>query len=429
MLRKVISVLLISMLSLSFALSGVYAQQRKIVEYGIVTGLDLLNTPGAKAWAKLFKDFETRYNVKIETHNFASETFVQEFMAARMGGEQIDVLLLNGQDLRFFATSGMLEPLKGKYNVSDINKRLVPFTKQVYTIGGTQWAVSVGGISSSGLYYNKTIFKKIGVTPPRVYKDYLVIRDKLRPLGIAPLTHMGQIIYMWPMWFFVTYGQLTKGKCVDLTTETLKGEMKFTDQSYVQAFRYIQQLAKDELFIPGVNTLNREAAIGTFMAGKAAMFFGGSWEIPGFRNNPPAGFDPGLVHTPKFEEDFPYIETGGAGNAAAIYKDSKNKDLALEFIRFLSSDENAKLLAEAERQVMTSNKNVPGSDDPLATIMRRHLPVTKVFLDWIWPPEVNKAFQINLQALVGLQTTPEDAAKYIQNVFDDLVKKGYKFIE
>jgi ABC-type glycerol-3-phosphate transport system substrate-binding protein len=77
-----------------------------------------------------------------------------------MGGEQIDVLLLNGQDLRFFATSGMLEPLKGKYNVSDINKRLVPFTKQVYTIGGTQWAVSVGGISSSGLYYNKTIFKK-----------------------------------------------------------------------------------------------------------------------------------------------------------------------------------------------------------------------------------------------------------------------------
>ena len=71
----------------------------KITVYGIA-----VPSPGHPGVIKLFQDFDKAHpSISIENHGFPSERFVALFTAAQASGEQIDMLWLNGQDLRRYA--------------------------------------------------------------------------------------------------------------------------------------------------------------------------------------------------------------------------------------------------------------------------------------------------------------------------------------
>jgi ABC-type glycerol-3-phosphate transport system substrate-binding protein len=66
--------------------------------------------------------------------------------------------------------------------------------------------------------------------------------------------------------------------------------------------------------------------------------------------------------------------------------------------------------------------------DPVAETYRDYMaPYMKIWLDWLWPPEVTTAFQEQIQMTVGQQTTPEEAVAAIQKVLDDLFEDGYNY--
>ena len=101
----------------------------------------------------------------------------------------------------------------------------------------------------------------------------------------------------------------------------------------------------------------------------------------------------------------------------------------MKMLDFVTSDANDQAAVIESGMTTPVNKNVkvPKLDSLQTAVATELLPVTTTFLDWIWPPEITKAFQQQLQSIIGGQTTPEKAMKEIQTAFDDLVKKGYKF--
>jgi len=419
-------ILLAALVGMMFSATCINAQEKvTLTVWGVVTEPEIF-------WGDLYEKFEEEHpEVKVRNYGFMSENFVQMFIPAHTGGEQIDVLLLNGQDARYFAESGVLMDLTGK--VEYIEERLVPFAKDVYKFNQRQYAVSVGGASTSGFYYNKKYFKEIGTDTPKTYDELATIGGKLRGIGVPPIIHMGKVIYMWPMWFFDTYGQTSGNESVRKTILALQGEMKFTHPESIEAMRAIGQFAKDNLFIRGVNAFDRQASLSVFMNGQAAMHYGGSWEINGFRQGGSEEFNKNVdvFIFPKLKSEYTPQPCGGAGMAASVYSeiDPAREQLALDFIEYASRDENVKRFAEVQNEVITTNVGVPGSDDPLAVKMKEEtLPNTAVFLDWIWPPEINKAFQQSIQGVVGGRMTAEEAMEFIQEEFDKLVVKGYKFM-
>jgi ABC-type glycerol-3-phosphate transport system substrate-binding protein len=110
--------------------------------------------------------------------------------------------------------------------------------------------------------------------------------------------------------------------------------------------------------------------------------------------------------------------------------DPANEAAALQLIDYLSSDVKVLELSTLDNTAMSPNKNfAPKTADPLYTnvINKELAPTTVTFLDWIWPPEVVTAFQNEIQAVVGGQTTSEEAMDRIQAVLDDLIEGGYSF--
>ena len=76
----------------------------------------------------------------------------------------------------------------------------------------------------------------------------------------------------------------------------------------------------------------------------------------------------------------------------------------------------------------TSIKGVSVIESEIADDLRsNHFPNTVRFLDWIWPTEINDAFQNAIQGIVGGTITAEEGMAAIQEVFDDLVFDGYSY--
>ena len=72
-----------------------------------VTGF--VRTPPDQAWSALISSFQAANpGVTVKETDFPSETFVSLFTAQQTAGQPADVLALNGQDLRRYATNGTL---------------------------------------------------------------------------------------------------------------------------------------------------------------------------------------------------------------------------------------------------------------------------------------------------------------------------------
>lgn len=54
-------------------------------------------------------------------------------------------------------------------------------------------------------------------------------------------------------------------------------------------------------------------------------------------------------------------------------------------------------------------------------------PNTIRFLDWIWPTEINDAYQAAIQGVIGGTLTAEEGAAQVQQAYDDLVADGYTY--
>jgi raffinose/stachyose/melibiose transport system substrate-binding protein len=367
--------------------------------------------------------------VEVEWRGLTSERYTELFAASEIAGDQIDIMDLNGQDLRRYAVGGKLKDL------SDI-----PFTDrfrevglETYTVNGKLWALPRGGIAGFMFYYNKKALEAIGVTEePESYAQMIEMAPALKDAGYAPFTHSGKNIYLWPIWQFFSYAQTSGNAPVENTWKTLSGEMKFTDPEHVAALEILYNYAQDDMFIEGVNSLDNDGAWLTLSQGRAAFWYHHIGQVATYRGGEFPDLELSLI-PPLRSVDDPNIRRqmpGGTGAADAIYANiaPERLDVAHSILDLMTSDQWVKWQNEAFTQPVSTNKNVQASDDPLALKYAEECaPNQFTYLDWYWPPEITRSFQENQQALVAGVKAPDQAAEDIQKVMDELFDEGYTF--
>ena len=401
---------------------------------GAATKLVIVSVGNPDQNAPLIKAIEdANQGVKVEWRNMPSERFVELFTASEVAGDQIDILDLNGQDLRRYAVGGKLRDL------SDIGfkDRFQELALKTYTVQGKLWALPRGGISGFPFYYNKKALDKAGVSKlPESYSDLKAIAPSLQKAGIAPFSHPGKNIYLWPVWQFWAYGQTSGNKSIENTFKTLAGEKKFTDADHVAALEALYNYAQDKMFIESVNSLDSDGAWLAFTQGKAAFLYDHTWHIGQVAKTPSdfPNLELGLLPPFRISTD-PAIKRqmpGGTGNALAIYGKiaPEREQLAISVVDLMTSDKWVKWANDEGGDPASCNKNVQASDLPLAlTYAKDCAPNQTIYLDWFWPPEITRAFQENQQALVAGTKKPDEAAQAIQKTFDGLVADGYTFAQ
>jgi raffinose/stachyose/melibiose transport system substrate-binding protein len=367
--------------------------------------------------------------VEVDWRGLTSERYTELFAAAEVAGDQIDIMDLNGQDLRRYAVGNKL---KGLDDLTYLD-RFRPVGLETYTVKGTLWALPRGGISGFPFLVNKKILDAAGITKePETYTELLEMAAAIKDAGYAPFVHAGKNIYLWPIWQFFAYAQTSNNQPVEMTYKILQGETKFTDADSVAALEILNGYARDGMFIDGVNSLDSDGAWLAFSQGKGAFWYEHSWRIGLYRDGEYPELEMSLIPPVRSVEDanIKRMLPGGTGSATGIYANiaPERMDVALSILDLMCSDEWVKWSNDLNRDPVSTNINVEASDDPLAIKYGQECADNQfTYLDWYWPPEITRSFQENQQAVVTGTKTPEEAAASIQAEMDQLFADGYVF--
>ena len=108
---------------------------------------------------KVLEDYQKQTSTKVNYQYLPSERFVALFTAAQNSNQEVDVILLNGQDTRRYMKAGALLPLETLINYQD---RFLPKAIQTYIISGHLWGVPSGAVQGFPLFVNKKLLDDIG---------------------------------------------------------------------------------------------------------------------------------------------------------------------------------------------------------------------------------------------------------------------------
>lgn len=279
--------------------------------------------------------------------------------------------------------------------------------------------------SSTIMYYNKDLFKKYNLTPPKTYSELVQVAETFKKNGIIPFALANQA--KWPgAQHFVLLSMRLGGP--DIFKRAIDGEVKFTDEVFVKAGEMLQDMVKKGYFPEGVNGIdyNTGGSRVMFYAEQAAMIVQTSNMLSIVKSENPAFYQNklGVMLYPSIE--------GGKGkatdllageNAFSVSAYAENKDIAAKLVGFLSTD--LQLMEEyAKGGAIGASKFAPvPADDPLlkdAMAQIANATFIQNFIDQTLAPELANMHKDTVQALYGGTMTSAQAAQTMQKTADSL---------
>ncbi|MCB0046154.1 MAG: extracellular solute-binding protein [Caldilineaceae bacterium] len=321
--------------------------------------------------------------------------------------------------LRSFSTSrqlyeeGFLEPL------DDVENLQANFTEAARSPWATDDGLAYGVpfiAVSHGIYYNQDLFDELGLTVPETWEELLTTAQAVQDAEYDAFANasgdewtIAEIVFMnlAPTFIGGREGRLAY----------LSGERCFNDENAVAAFQAVADLAP--YFPDGQEALNYYDSQQLFILGEAAMWLGGSWDIPVFEQDI-TDFSWSVFPIPapegQTEEYVTFHMDAGIGLNAA----SQNKEAAKVLLDWMASNEIPALLANELPGFFPIHTEVPTLENEHANTFLAMNEGRGLDVRWAWPvlldgdPDGYTLMQSGAVGIVNGTTTPQEAADALQ---------------
>ncbi|MCD8547413.1 MAG: ABC transporter substrate-binding protein, partial [Aeromonadaceae bacterium] len=265
-----------------------------------------------------------------------------------------------------------------------------------------------------GFYYNKTIFKELGLSVPKTRAQFFALLDKVLQDGrYQPL-----VMPVHDNWSTSELGYQNIGPNYwhgeDGRTALLSGKQKLTDAPYVAVF---DELARWRPYLGAApEQLDESQAVALFASGKAAVMVAGSWAISQFMGK--IDFD--AFPPPVAEEGDSCYFTDHTDIGIGINAASPNQAAALTLLEWMSSAEFAELFSNAVPGFFSLSNHFFELDNPVASTMASWrdscdstIRVTTQILSRGTPSLTNELNEVTQAVMLG-QLSPADAAARLE---------------
>lgn len=289
------------------------------------------------------KKFEKETGIKVKLEVVPWADLLNRILAATTSGQGPDVLNIGNTWSASLQASGALLPWDDK-NFEAIGGRDRFIDSAVASAGkeGEPPAAVPLYSLAYALYYNKAMFAEAGITaPPTTWDELVATGKKLSKDGKWGLGAEGANLSNNIHQAFV----LGQQHGADFFDES--GKATFTSDGAVAAVKqYIDLMAKDKIIAPGNAEYAQNQSLTDFAKGKTAMVlwqaaattFAAQGMKPEDWGVAPVPVESGVPGTGKNTNSMV------AGINMAVFKNSKNIDGAKKFVKFMTSDEEQKLL-------------------------------------------------------------------------------------
>ena len=383
------------------------------------------------AFDKLADKYRKLTGIKVVFETYAPSEVYRDKVRAAASGKLLPEIyspLGDKRELSAYITSGYVADLTDEMNKGWRKGFFEKPLSQCTFEAGNEWNVKPGiygvpfDVNAILIYYNKDLFKQAGLDPekpPKTWKAFIDAGKKLRAAGIQPfVSGFGE---PWLVGAFVScYEWNLLGK--EGLTDTIKGNIKYTDPRWVKAISLLDEMRKNEMFAAGVATMVNKDAERSFATGRAAMAYNGSWGVNVYKGmNPQLNY--GVMAPPAIDgAKHPLYIFGGEGSSFNINPKSPNMAKAIEFLKWLTAKDQQLFLAE-ETLNIPSDKSALANLSPIlkefAKNIERTFPSMPVVENW----QVVNVINTGLQALIIGEKNPEIIAKEIEKEKENQMSK------
>jgi multiple sugar transport system substrate-binding protein len=269
----------------------------------------------------VIKDFELKnQNIKVEFLHIPQNYF-QKIHLLFASNLEPDVIFINNQNIPMYINANLLEDLTPYFDEKIFfNEALNCFknNNKLYAIPRD--------ISNLVIYYNKDIFKKQNVQPLNKIKSLEDLKNLAEKLTTKE--NFG-INYEEDPLFYLYYLASNGGGFLSDD----KKSIIINSEKSLEALNLYSDFINKYHIAPTKSQIGSMTTAQMFINGKLAMYLGGRWLVPKFREA--INFDWDIMEFPSTQTNKVYIDSSGW----AVSKKSKNKKEAIELIKYLSSKE------------------------------------------------------------------------------------------
>jgi multiple sugar transport system substrate-binding protein len=172
-----------------------------------------------------------------------------------------------GKELEDLVDQGLVAETTQHWDKAVADGNIPEAMEQYFTVDGKQYCVPL----LAGywvMYYNKSVFAKAGVTPPKTWQELMTVAEKVKAIGVKPF-YETNILFS-----FAWFETLLAGKDPDLYEALAQGKAKYTDPGVVEVMNEWKKMIDAGYFNnPGSKTEPNTQ----LKTGQVAMVNFGTW--------------------------------------------------------------------------------------------------------------------------------------------------------
>ena len=351
---------------------------------------------------RLIAAFEkTHPGIEVELSYKPGPQYTAALNTALAGGAAPDVIgWIEGDAIRVGAKAKQIDALDGKTPIG----KLIPAARAQVAFNGHVYGSPLAAYTV-GIFYQRPIFKKYGLKPPKTWAQLIAVTKKLKDEGVTPWSMPAKDMII-PYFFYIMAASSILGQ--DGYKGLRRGARKLTEKQVVRAAQLMIDL--QEYYNEGFQAVSYAEGKALFAQGRTAMLIGGSADYTGYKQVNPK-VDVGVFGFPSPSGNS-HVTVTGMELLYTVNAKSSHKPEATTLVAWLSSKGAQQVVAnELARPiavgVVPSSSNRVGREMVLAGAP--DIPV------WYSQPETGGTFGA-ITSAGGIFTGDLDAAGFAQKV-------------
>lgn len=401
------------------------------------------HVPGLEAVAK---DFEAKTGIKVTVSAFnPDDAYRTKLVTSAQSGDLPDIISYwtGGEDYWEKAGSGVLTDITDKvddqwksvfipgtfdkssvfqqsrYDACQKDPKCLYKNVQV----GHVYSVPYFGGSAYMVYANKALLKQAGLDAdkaPKTAEEWLDMMKAVKAkTGVPALVTGVQNPDVSARWLF---NPLMMTSCGQEQYDAIyDGRASFEDPCAMRVFNFMYQLAQDDLWTPDILATDIGPSEAVMGQGKAGFIIGGTYTLSGIISNGLKADDILAFAVPPLKDSkLDHLSLGmDAFIEAGVTRDSKHPDEALQFLKFLTSPDEAAVFAKTVGDVPATKLDADPAKvgSAMAGLVSVLNPADSPFAKSNAEPYIDEIFNVlrpGLQAFITGETTPDKLAKDVQ---------------
>ncbi|HMB01594.1 MAG TPA: sugar ABC transporter substrate-binding protein [Spirochaetota bacterium] len=297
----------------------------------------------------VLKKVKSRFpDVDIGLLHYSASKYHRKMLVMHAAQSMPDILMVQGWQLPEYAARDMLIPLndlikKDNYSLD----HFFDFAKVTFSVHNKLYGLP-RDIAGRIMFYNKDILKKAGLQVPKTWREFKNCCTVITRMEGEEVEYGAAA---WEIWFNLLWSM--GGDVFDNPKSPTRSTVN--SEAAMRSLIYLYNLYKKKIVAPS-DKLDRLGPNELFKRGKVAFSFGGRWSTPEFKDNKNLNW--GIAPVPAGPAGA-YSISGGT--CYSISRQSKNKQLAWEIIKYYTSNECVKTAIKGGRTT-PALKDIANSD-------------------------------------------------------------------